>query len=112
AAGEATPARGVEGRAAPVIETTLTSADGLLRGRPDRLDADAGEVVDFKTGNVADDVEREVSERERRQLLLYAHLAAENEIAVRRGTIVRGNGHRATIDLPLDAVENEAASAR
>jgi hypothetical protein len=112
AVSEAATVRQIDGRAAPVVETTLTSADGLLRGRPDRLDAEAGEVFDFKTGNVPDDIEREVSEREKRQLLLYAHLAAENGIEITRGTIVRGNGRRATIDLPLDAVEKEAASAR
>jgi hypothetical protein len=109
---EATPTRKVDGRAAPVIETTLTSADGLLRGRPDRLDAEAGEVFDFKTGNISNDLERDVSEREKRQLLLYAHLAAENGIAVRRGTIVRGNGQSASVDLLPRDIENEAANAR
>jgi RecB family exonuclease len=112
AVGDGRQSRRAHAGTAAVVETTLSSADGLIRGRPDRLDVDSQEVVDFKTGNVPEGAEQSVSDREKRQLLLYAHLAIENGINVTRGTIVRGNGQRATVELPAAQIEAEAVRAR
>ena len=66
----------VRGEAPPrrLIETTLTSSDGLLFGRPDYVDLQAEEIVDYKTGVSFEDATA-ISDAEIRQLNLYVHLA-------------------------------------
>ena len=98
--------------AAPVVETTLSSSDRLIVGRPDKIDPESGELVDFKTGRVAEETAWTVSESEVRQLLLYAYLAAENDIEVQRGTIVRSGGHTASTALTSEDAAAEADKAR
>ena len=92
------------------IESLLTSRDGRVAGRPDVVDADTGTVVDYKTARV-DDPHR-VSDSEGRQLRLYAHLAAENGIEIRRGEIERAGRVRAAIDIPQRDAEVEGQRAR
>ena len=107
--------RGAATRPAPkrgrtYIESLLTSRDGRIAGRPDVVDADAGTVVDYKTGRV-DDPHR-VSDSEGRQLRLYAHLAAENGIEIGRGEIERADRVRVAIDIPQRDAEVEGRRAR
>jgi hypothetical protein len=111
-ASRSAPSGTAVGRSGHVVETTLTSRDGLVRGRPDKIDGASEEIFDFKTGYVAEGLEWVVSDKEARQLRLYAHLAAESAITVRRGTIVRGGGQTATIDLTMQEVADEASAAR
>ena len=92
------------------IESLLASRDGRIAGRPDVVDADAGTIVDYKTAKVEDP--HRVSDSEGRQLRLYAHLAAENGIEVRRGEIRRADRVCAVIDIPQRDAEVEGRRAR
>ncbi|MDD9981586.1 MAG: PD-(D/E)XK nuclease family protein [Gammaproteobacteria bacterium] len=92
------------------LESMLTSRDGRVAGRPDVVDADSATVVDYKTGRVEDP--RRISEREQRLLRLYAHLAQENGIEIRRGVIERANRARATMDIAREDAEAEGRRAR
>jgi hypothetical protein len=96
---------------AAIAERRFTSADGLLVGRPDLIDVQRAEIVDYKTGVAVEDGWR-VSEREARQLNLYAYLAGQAGISVSQGTIVRGDGVTATIEIPAPTAEEEAELAR
>ncbi len=89
-----------------LVETTLRSRDGLLVGRPDYVDAAAGEVVDYKTGSGPDDDPEGLSESEARQLRLYVHLGRERGLELRRGAVVRVDGRR----VALDVAEADAAA--
>lgn len=103
--------RRVEHGSHAVAEQRFASSDGLLVGQPDLIDQALSEVIDYKTGLVAEDGWR-VSEREARQLNLYAYLAGEAGMAVSRGTIVRGNGETATIEIAPGTAAAEAQAAR
>jgi PD-(D/E)XK nuclease superfamily len=106
------PGAGDAGTGRAVVETALRSRDGLVGGRPDRIDRDGREVVDFKTGRVAAESAGEVSAREERQLRLYVGLALDNDLEVDRGTIVRGNGRRVSMGITREAAESELEAAR
>jgi hypothetical protein len=93
------------------VERTLKSKDGLLSGRPDLIAASIGEVVDFKARRESVENPDEITERETRQLRLYAHLAKENEIKIQRGVIVLASGRRLTIDLISAEVQAEVRAA-
>jgi len=101
---------GSDGQGA-VAEQRFTSSDGLIVGRPDLIDLRSSEVIDYKTGIASEDDWR-VSEREARQLNLYVYLASEAGLSLSRGTIIRGNGETATIDIAPAAAEAEAQNAR
>ena len=90
------------------IEQSLKSKDGLLSGRPDLIAASVGEVVDYKTRRESADAPNEVTEREARQLRLYAYLADENEIKIRRGVIILASGRQLTIDISAKEAQAEA----
>ena len=92
-------------------ERRFTSADGLIVGRPDFLDASESELFDYKTGPGPKDA-MGVSDREARQLRLYVFLAMEAGIAVSRATIVRGDGEANTIEVSPDSAQTEARQAR
>lgn len=94
-----------------LIETTLTSRDGLIFGRPDYVDLQAHEIVDYKTGASADDAPA-VSPAEIRQLNLYVHLALENDLPVSRGVIVRPGGRRDATDVTEAQADAEGRQAR
>jgi PD-(D/E)XK nuclease superfamily len=93
------------------IEQSLRSKDDLLYGRPDLIDSVAGEVVDYKTRRESSEDSEEITDRERRQLRFYAHLANENGMKVQRGTIALANGKRFTVELSDKEVLQEAISA-
>jgi hypothetical protein len=93
-------------------EKWFESSDGKIVGRPDLLDREHQEVIDYKTGLVANRLAGVVSDRERRQLNLYAYLAHEAGIDVDRGSIIRANGKQASIDISADHANEEAARAR
>ena len=95
----------------PLVEETLTSSDGLLYGRPDYVDVQAGEVRDYKTVAVANDASA-ISPAETRQLRLYVHLALENGISVSRGVIVRPGGRRADAEVTRSQADAEGCQAR
>jgi PD-(D/E)XK nuclease superfamily len=94
-----------------VAEQRFTSSDGLIVGRPDFIDLLRSEVIDYKAGSIPDEGWR-VSEREARQLNLYVYLAGEAGLSISQGTIVRGNGETATIEVPPAAAAAEAQKAR
>jgi hypothetical protein len=70
------------------IEKPLASRDGKIVGRPDVLDPANATVADTKTGRISGPT---VTDGEIRQLRLYAFLAAENDIEIRRGVIERAD---------------------
>ena len=92
------------------IESLLTSRDGRVAGRPDVVDSGSATIVEYKTGKPENPYR--VSESEERQLKLYAHLAAENGIEIRRGAIERANRARAVIDISREDAETEGRRAR
>lgn len=94
-----------------VVEAWFESQGHVLYGRPDFIDLAAHEVVDYKTGFVAEGTGR-ISEQERRQLALYAYLAAQQGIDISRGRIIRADGQSAIEPLPVDQVEAEAQAAK
>lgn len=94
-----------------MAEQELVSRDGLLHGRPDLLDPEAEEVVDYKTG-VSPTEPQTVTAGERRQLLVYAYLAGEHGIRVTKGTIIRSNGRRGLVKIDTEEAQHEAAYAR
>lgn len=94
-----------------VAEQRFTSSDGLIVGRPDLIDVATAEVVDYKSGLAVEDGWR-VADREARQLNLYAYLAMQAGVHVSRGTIVRGNGETATIEILPTTADAEAGRAR
>lgn len=104
--------QGDDGAHSTIAEARFESSDGVIVGRPDLIDAERGEVVDYKTGQPAAEDAFRVSDREARQLSLYVYLADQSGIAVTRGTIVRGNGDTASVDIPREAAEKEAEKAR
>lgn len=93
-------------------ERKLVSRDGLLIGRPDLIDATAGEVVDYKTGASLEDAADAVSPAEGRQLRLYVHLAHENGISASRAVIVRADGRRPSMDVSRAEADEEGRKAR
>jgi hypothetical protein len=99
------------GAFAEAAEQRFSSADGVIVGRPDLIDTAAEEVVDYKTGLSVKE-RWQVSQREARQLSLYAYLANEAGISVSHGKIVRGDGQTATIDITPTMTEGEADRAR
>jgi RecB family exonuclease len=103
------PVRGA--RPTRLIETTLTSSDGLLFGRPDYVDLLAEEIVDYKTGDSFEDANA-LTGGEVRQLNLYVYLARENNFSVSRGVIVRPGGRRVVAEVTDAQAEAEGREAR
>jgi hypothetical protein len=102
---------GAFGNPATLSERSFSSADGTIAGRPDLVDVYEAEVIDYKAGQGPDDATI-VTDREARQLRLYAYLAHEAGIDIRRGTVVRGQGTRVSIQIPKETAEEEALKAR
>jgi RecB family exonuclease len=94
-----------------LVEKELTSRDGLLFGRPDYVDAQAHEILDYKTGASGDDAAA-MSPAEARQLRLYVHLALENDLPVSRAVIVRPGGQRAEAEVTKSQADDEGHEAR
>lgn len=94
------------------VEEKLTSKDGLLVGRPDFIDRQAAEVVDYKTGAAPEEAPDGVSEAEARQLRLYVHLAHENGLAVSRAVVARADGRRALMNISNADASKEGQQAR
>lgn len=95
----------------PLVERTLTSSDGLLFGRPDYVDLQACEILDYKTGAAGDNGQA-ISPAEARQLRLYVHLALENGLRVSRAVIVRPGGRRAEAEVTRSQADAEGRQAR
>lgn len=98
--------------AALAPEQILTSRDGQLKGKIDWLKVKDREVVDYKAGIVPQGGGLEVSDRERRQLMFYAYLAKEKGHVVDKGTIIRSNGKRCSIEITPDEATAIAEDAR
>ncbi len=106
--------RSSEGRGGEPVggpEHWYKSSDGVIVGRPDFVDVAKHEVVDYKTGHIAEggDV---LSEREKRQLALYAFLVQEAGIEVESGRIVRANGEHPSTQVTTADALSEAVDAR
>ena len=104
---------GASGNSGPVrrAEWRLKSIDRLVEGRIDLVDTRERAVIDYKTGgdpptNVVFRVQEE------RQLRLYAHLCAENNVVIDKGVIVRGSGRRDEMVLTDVEASAEGHAAR
>jgi hypothetical protein len=102
---------GVAGSPPTLSERRFSSTDGSIVGRPDLLDVYNSEVIDYKAGLMIEDPSV-VVDREARQLRLYAYLAGEAGIEITRGTIIRGDAARASIEIPKETADQEADRAR
>ena len=90
-------------------ELMLTSRDQVVRGRPDLIDVENATVLDYKMGSARGS--QELTESEARQLKLYAYLARENGIPVRKGVVERGNRTRAETQISRTDAEDEGRRA-
>ena len=88
-----------------LVESTLVSKDGRVLGRPDVVDAHNAAIVEYKTG-VGPDGETP-TDSEMRQLRLYAFVAGENGIAIRKGIIERSNGDHDEVEISHTEAETE-----
>lgn len=95
-----------------MFETTLRSRDGLLIGRPDFIDVSAGEVVDYKTGAGPEEDPDGLRDAEVRQLRLYVYLAREVGINLRKGSVVRADGRRVSLEITEEDAAAEGQRAR
>ena len=93
-----------------LVEAALVSKDGRVVGRPDVIDAPGGTIVDYKTGTTPDGERPTASEV--RQLRLYASVAGENGIVIRKGVIERANGDRDEVEIARAEAEAEGRRAR
>ena len=93
-----------------LVESTLVSKDGRVLGRPDVIDAHNATIVEYKTGAGPDG--ETPTESEMRQLRLYAFVAGENGIAIRRGIIERTHGDRHEVEISQTEAEAEGKRAR
>ena len=93
-----------------LVESRLVSKDERVVGRPDVIDANNATIVEYKTGAGPDG--ETPTDSEMRQLRLYAFVAGENGIAIRRGIIERTNGDRDEVDISQTDAEIEGKRAR
>ncbi|MGO9930430.1 MAG: PD-(D/E)XK nuclease family protein [Steroidobacteraceae bacterium] len=91
----------------PVVEVGLVSKDGRVSGRVDFLDLANQTVIDYKTGGDTGPI----SESEMRQLRLYAFLAGENGMIIRRGVIERADRTSAEVAITPDQAAEEGGRA-
>lgn len=98
------------GANACVVEKSLASRDGLLKGKLDCFDPVSGLLTDYKSG--AAPQTGGATESEARQLLLYAHLLWENDYAPREAVIVRADGQEAHLPVAQETAEAEGQAAR
>lgn len=94
------------------VESELFSRDGQVRGRPDLVLSSQRSVVDYKAGSATGVDADGLKDSEKRQLLLYGYLLAENGIVVDKGIIERGNGLVAQLAISVEASELVADAAR
>ncbi len=94
----------------PKVEWSVSSRDGLIRGRVDQFVPGRCEIVDYKSG-IHDSTG--VSDSELRQLRLYAYLCHEQGYEARRGVVVRASGavDRVTISEEEAQCEGDAAKS-
>lgn len=106
----AAPPKATDGELPRVLrETELKSDNGRLFGRPDLVDAPKAEVRDYKTSRAPDS--GGLREDEARQLKLYARLANENNLPVRRGVVVRADRTENELQITPDEAAAEAGEA-
>ena len=91
------------------VEAALTSKDGRVAGRADVIDSANATVIDYKTGSVGDS--GSITDSELRQLRLYAYLASENGVSIRRGVIERANRSRAEVPISAQDAAEEGRRA-
>jgi hypothetical protein len=95
-----------------LVEQTLSSKDGLIKGQIDLWEKSSSTVTDYKSGLEPNNAPSGITENETRQLRLYVYLARENGCAATAAAIVRGDGRRAEIVVPAADAESEAQAAR
>jgi hypothetical protein len=94
------------------VEKRLQSSDGLIVGQPDLVNLRRREVIDYKTNLGSHEAPDSISDGDVRQLKLYAYLLHEKSIVIERGTIVRANGARSSIEISKDDARMEADEAK
>ena len=103
---------GAQPKWAVLVETRLTSRDGLLVGRPDYVDSAAGEIVDYKTGAGPEEDPDGLLDSEARQLRFYVHLARELGLEFDKGAVVRSDGRRVELGVSAADAADEGQRAR
>ena len=112
APGRGTVAQGRPADQARLVEQTLSSRDGLIKGRIDLWERSSSTVTDYKSGLEPKNAPSGITEHETRQLRLYVHLAQENGCTVTAAAIVRGDGRRTAIAVSAADADSEAQTAR
>jgi hypothetical protein len=95
-----------------LVEATLFSSDKLLKGRSDHIDIKNGEVVDYKSGIGSEKYDFDLSDAEIRQLRFYVHLGLENGFHLCKGTVVRGNGYKVSVNISQEDAQEQSQHAR
>ena len=93
-----------------LVESRLVSQDKRVVGRPDVIDTNNATIIEYKTGAGPDG--DTPTDSEMRQLRLYAFVAGENGIAIRRGIIERTNGDSDEVEISQTDAEIEGKRAR
>lgn len=107
---QSTPSPALTNANALVVEKSLESSDGLLRGRLDCFDPSNGLLSDYKSGTAPQD--GGLSEGEARQLLLYAHLLWENGYEPEEAAVVRSDGKETRLPVTQALADEEGRAAR
>jgi len=112
APGRGTAAQGRPADQARLVEQTLSSRDGLIKGRIDLWERSSSTVTDYKSGLEPKNAPSGITGNETRQLRLYVHLAQENGCTATTAAIVRGDGRPAAIAVSAADADSEAQKAR
>jgi hypothetical protein len=95
-----------------LVEHTLSTRDGLIKGRIDLWERASATVTDYKSGYAPKNTTLGITADEIRQLRLYVHLAHENGYPTSTATIVRGDGCKTSIAVSVTEAEHEGQEAR
>jgi hypothetical protein len=95
-----------------LVEQTLSTRDGLIKGRIDLWEKSSSMVTDYKSGHEPKNEPLGMTNNEIRQLRLYVCLTLENGYPTSTAAIVRGDGRKYEIAVPTAEAEHEGLTAR
>jgi hypothetical protein len=95
-----------------LVEQTLSTRDGLIRGRIDLWEQSSSTVTDYKSGHEPKNAPSGMTDNEIRQLRLYVYLTLENSYPTTTAAIVRGDGRKSAIPVSTAEAGQEGQAAR
>lgn len=95
-----------------LVEQTLSTRDGLIRGRIDLWEQSSSTVTDYKSGHEPKNAPSGMTDNEIRQLRLYVYLTLENSYPTTTAAIIRGDGRKSAIPVSTAEAGQEGQAAR